>query len=219
MLAPLFVQTQPSQANFIQSILDGVANNPSAVVLAIALIVIYFATRGTKDELRESRRMLNNIQEGMRESQRASDQQEQKAMDMAINAINKVDNVVDSVNNMAQAVLESSKNYFGSAQLNADAHVKTTNMLVSRIAAMDEKRAEDEIYSNDRLLAQVNNQLIQSQETIASVVGTILSEARTMHEGTRRAITDNNEVLMAALLSTPPQLLPPPTDKSDSKTE
>lgn len=88
MLTSLFVQTQAPPTNIVDAILSGVSQNPSMVTLAVALIVIYFATRGIRDELRESRKMINN-------SQAASDAQENKALDMAIKAIDKMDRVAE----------------------------------------------------------------------------------------------------------------------------
>src|SRR4051812_31006276 len=93
----LFAQTQPPSTNIIDAVFNGVAANPALVTLAIALLVFYFATRGMKDELRESRRMLNGAQESINQSRRAGDEQENKALDMATNAINKMDRVADAI--------------------------------------------------------------------------------------------------------------------------
>lgn len=198
----LAVQTPPS-TNIVDVIFTGLANNPQLVTLGIALLVFYFATRGMKDELRESRKMLNN-------SQQAGDAQENKALDMATNAINKMDRVADAISDMAKAQRESSTNYVTSAQLNATAHMKTTEMLIDRIAAMDRERAEAEMYSNGRLLTQVNDQLVHGSEQIALIVGTALHDSATMHEETRRIVATNYELVLEALRATPPAPAPLP---------
>jgi hypothetical protein len=169
------------------------------VTLGIALLVFYFATRGMKDELRESRKMLNS-------SQQAGDAQENKALDMATNAINKMDRVADAIADMAKAQRDSSTNYVTSAQLNAAAHMKTTEMLIDRIAAMDRERAEAEMYSNGRLLTQVNDQIVHGQEQMAAIVGTALHDSATMHEETRRIVATNYGLVLEALRATPPPL-------------
>lgn len=209
----IIAQATGPQINVIDAIFRGVSDNPSLVTLAVALLVFYFGTRAIKDELKASRNMLNSAQESMNKSQRESNEQENKALDMATNAINKMDRVADSIADMAQSMREASSNYFASAQLNTDAHLKTTNMLIDRIAAMDKQRAEDEIYSNGKLLVQIDEQLTQHKSDVAQLVGTILHDASLMHEATRHVVTEKNEALIAALhLSTP-------TDKSDSATE
>jgi hypothetical protein len=186
-----------AEINFFEFVLNGVRDKPETVMLGVALIVFLLTTRAWLKELSESRKMLN-------EASKSGNEHETKTLDMATNAINKIDRLADSMTDIATAMRESSANYSTAAQANSEAHVKTTNMLVDRIRAMDEKRAEDEIYSNDKLLASVNSQIVQGQETIARVVGAILSEARVLHEETRQSITNNNEVLMLALRASPP---------------
>lgn len=202
----IVAQTQAPPSNIVDAILNGVASNPSLVTLAVALIVFYFATRAMTTELRESRKMLNN-------SQTAGDQQENKALDMATNAINKMDRVADSITDMARSMRESSSSYFASAQLNADAHVKTTNMLIDRIAAMDKQRAEDEMYANGKLLVQIDEQLNKHKQDVGMLVGTILNEAVVLHKETRDAFHSNNGLILEALRATPPPMPAPAADR------
>ncbi len=219
----ILLQTQP--VNIIQAIFDGVADSPSSVILAVSLVVFFLASRAMLNELRESRKMLNTAQLSLNDWRKSGDEQESKALDMATKAIEKWDRVAEALDNFADAQRMSADKYadaqrmsadkyFESAEKIASAHIETTNMLVNRIAAMEDKRAEDEIYANESLLRQINDQLVHSQEVIGSVVGSILDEARALHEATRSAVASNNEVLMAALKSTPPAAvdLPEPSE-------
>lgn len=208
----ILAQAHPTNLGIIDKIVDLARDNPAAALFAVTLLILIIVITGWTNELRQSRNMLNGIR-------KSGDEQENKALDMATNAINKIDRVADSITDMASAMRESSSNYFASAQLNADSHVKTTTLLVERIAAMDAKRAEDEIYSNGKLLVQVDERMTLAKEEIARLVGTILHDAAGMHDTTRRVVTENNELLMTALRATPPAPLPPPSDKADSKTE
>ena len=214
MLTSLFLQTQTPapQLNVIQAIFDGVADNPSSVILAVSLIVFLLATRAMLNELRESRKMLDGVLQNMRESQKLDGEQETKTLDMARLAIEKFDRVAASIDNFADAQRSSSTKYFESTERIATSHVETTTLLVNRITAMEEKRSEDEIYANEALHRQVNDQLMHSQEIVGAIVGNILLEARVLHQETRKAVNDNNQVLMTALLSTPPAS--PPTGEA-----
>lgn len=187
--------------DIVEYILNGVRDKPETVILGVALIVFLLTTRAWLRELHESRKMLN-------EASKSGNDHETKTLDMATNAINKIDKLADSMGDIATAMRESSANYSQAAQANAESHVKTTTMLVDRIKAMDEKRAEDEMYSNDKLMAMVNTQLVHSHETIAQIVGTILAESRKQYEETRRS-TELLATTVQMMLQPVPAAAPP----------
>lgn len=221
----IFAAQTTSTPNIIDILFKGMADNPQNVVMAVALLILYFSTRGTRDELSKSREMLNGILASIREERKSEDTHQQIALNMATNAINKIDGVVTSINGMtdamrqgAEAQRSSSENYFASANIIAESHVATTQMLVNRIADMDKKRAEDEMYSNDRLMVQIDTKLTQHKEDVGRLVGTILAEAQAMHEGTRQVFNANNELILTALRATPPAPEPTPENKSESET-
>jgi hypothetical protein len=67
-------------------------------------------------------------------------------------AIDKFDRLANSLDNMAQAQRESGKDTLQGMSKLADAHIETTNKLVNRIMAMEDKRSEDEIrIANDTI--------------------------------------------------------------------
>jgi hypothetical protein len=203
-----FSMVQTTKPDPLERLINVAVDNPQVALFVISLLVFYFVTRGWTSELRESRKMLNSAQAALNDSRKAGDDQETKALDMAMLAINKMDRVAEALDNFADAQRSSSTKYFESAEKTANAQIESTTMLVNRIAEMEKARAEDAIYGNEHLMRQVNTQLMQSQEVIGKTVGEIIAEARVMHEATRRsvteAVTNNNEILMAALRSTPP---------------
>lgn len=217
-------QTTPVP-NVIDLIFKGLADNPQNVVLAVGLVIMYFATRSMRDELSKSRDMLNGILAAVREERAAEDNQQQIALNMATNAINKFDGLATSINEMtgamreqSEAQVKSSANHLAASVKTADAHVATTQMLVNRIADMDKQRAEDEMYANDRLMVQIDNKLTLHEEKIGVLIGTILAEAHALHEGTRNAIAAH----IAAQPAPAPQVavvIPSVTpDKSETQT-
>lgn len=164
----VYAQTQAPPANILDAFLKLLIDNPSLAVLALALLIMYLASRSVRDDLKASRNIQTSIQVMMTDMQKAGDASENKALGMAENAINKFDRLADSITDMANAQLEASTNYFASAQKIADAHVETTTMLVNRIAAMEDKRSEDEIYSNESLKRQIDEQRHSTNRTSAN---------------------------------------------------
>jgi len=185
--------------SFVTRLIEAAINNPTTGLFLLSLLVYYLSTRSVSKDLQQSREMLFSLQRGISESQKAGDVQENKALDMATNAINKIDRVADAITDMADSMRESSKDYAASAQVNAEAHVKITNTLVDRIASMDEKRAEDEIYSNGQLMRQIDDSLTAHKQEVTKVVSTILVKAEALHDQTREAIVKNNELLLGTL--------------------
>lgn len=222
----IFAAQTTSTPNIIDILFKGMADNPQNVVMAVALLILYFSTRGTRDELSKSREMLNGILASIREERKSEDTHQQIALNMATNAINKFDGLATSINDMtgamreqSEAQLKSSANYLTASVKTADSHVATTQMLVNRIADMDKKRAEDEMYSNDRLMVQIDTKLTVHEEKMGLLVGTILAEAHALHEGTRQAVAAH----IAAQPAPTPQVnvvIPTTTGhKSESETQ
>lgn len=83
---------------------------------------------------------------------------------------------------------------------------------------MEDKRSEDEIYANEALKRQIDEQLTLHKQDVGKLVGTILGTAQTLHEETRRTFSANNELVLEALRATPPPQpvfevkIEPPTD-------
>lgn len=200
---------------FIKEIANWIDHNPGNAIMFVALVILIIAVRGWVADLGESRKMLSEQLKSMQQDNEANNNQESKVLDIATNAINKMDTVSNALNNFAdaqrtqaQAQLKASDRYFEAANRIATAHMESTDKLVTRLVAMEEKRSEDEIYANEKLLRSINEQLMNHQEIIGRTVGQILTEAHILHEATRNAVTDNNQVLMAALRSSPPPLEP-----------
>lgn len=169
------------------------------IILVIALFVLLYAVR-----------MLAAQNKTASESQKASDEQASKALDTVIASINKIDMLAASLDNMAAAQRESAKLNSSATEKLATTQAETINQVFKQLATMDEKRSEEQTFANTYLERRITDALTNYNEQTGALIGTILHEARLLHEQTRRAIAERRATGEHAAVATP--------DKSPEET-